>query len=461
MTTALFRQGGEMFFDSNGAPLAGGQLFYYQANTTLPATTYADAAGSIPNPNPLQLNASGRLIVPVYFGGAYAYKELLTDAVNYPSPGATVSPWPFDNLPAAQGAPPPLTGFERLYLPWVSLSAAASPVTLAAAAAGTGYECDCTSGSITIDLPPAATSGLNGTGFFFKRIAGPVTNKLTIAPNGADNLEFANAALSTASNGAIVYIVSDGAQWLIINDYSFMPYVLGEVATPSAPGTGNIQLYGYTGDFLASQNSSGIQRIYGKAPTVQRFLTAGSITYTPTPGTVRARGKIGAAGAGGGAATTNAGTAGGDTVLGDWIAKGGNPGAAGGTATGGTGGTGSTNGTGTLIDRNPGSDGGHGSGGLSLGGGGGASAFGGAPPPTMTTGAGVAAKANSGSGGSGGSTGGAGGGGGGGGEEVEFEIENPTVMAGTVGAKGIGGAAGSAVGGDGADGKIVITEYYS
>ena len=155
MTTAVWRRGGDMFLDLAGKPLAGGQLFYYQAGTTNLGATYADAAGATLNPNPVQLNASGQLTVPVYFGASYNYKELLTD-VN----GATISPWPFDNLPAATGAAPAQTGFERLYLPWISLTSASSPFTLSASAAGTGYECDCTSGAIAITLPSAATSGL-------------------------------------------------------------------------------------------------------------------------------------------------------------------------------------------------------------------------------------------------------------------------------------------------------------
>ena len=213
MTTALFRPGGTMFFNTSGQQLAGGQLFYYQAGTTNQASTYADAAGSILNPSPIVLNAAGQLTVPVYFGASYNYKELLTDAN-----GATISTWPYDNLPAASGAPQAQTGFERLYLPWVSLTSASSPITLAQAAAGTGYECDCTSGSIAITLPAASTANLSGTGYFFKRIDSTIANNLTITPNGGDNIDGVNAAISIGLGYSGVYIVSDGAQWLT---YSF------------------------------------------------------------------------------------------------------------------------------------------------------------------------------------------------------------------------------------------------
>lgn len=213
MTTAIWRRGGDMILNAQGAPLAGGQLFYYQAGTTNIAATYSNNAGTILNPQPIVLNASGRLPNAVYFGSAYSYKELLTDAN-----GATISPWPFDNLPAAVGAPQQQTGFERLYLPWVLLTSASSPVTLTQAAAGDGYECDCTSGSIAITLPAASAANLAGTGYFFKRIDSVIANNLTIAPNGSDTIDGVNAAISVSVGYDGVYLVSDGAQWLT---YSF------------------------------------------------------------------------------------------------------------------------------------------------------------------------------------------------------------------------------------------------
>jgi hypothetical protein len=226
MSVALFRQGGFQFFDSNGAPLTGGQLFYYQAGTTLQAATYADQFGAILNPQPIALDSSGRLDVPVYFGSAYSYKELLTDQF-----GATISPWPFDQLPAASAAAPVLTGFERLYLPWIAITSASSPVTLGVSAAGNGYECDCTNGTITIDLPAAATSGLAGTGYFFKRVDSVVANSLNITPNGSDNIDGVNSALGVGPGYSGVYLVSDGAQWLT---YSFFNQSASRVVSRQA-----------------------------------------------------------------------------------------------------------------------------------------------------------------------------------------------------------------------------------
>ena len=52
---------GAQFSDNNGHPLNGGKLYTYQAGTTTPAATYTSAAGSVFHPNPIVLNAGGRV----------------------------------------------------------------------------------------------------------------------------------------------------------------------------------------------------------------------------------------------------------------------------------------------------------------------------------------------------------------------------------------------------------------
>lgn len=49
------------FFDANGDPLAGGQLFTYAAGTTTKQNTYTDNTGNTPLPNPIVLNARGEI----------------------------------------------------------------------------------------------------------------------------------------------------------------------------------------------------------------------------------------------------------------------------------------------------------------------------------------------------------------------------------------------------------------
>ena len=253
-----------------------------------------------------------------------------------------------------------------------------------------------------------------------------------------------------------------------------LPLSLTEVATPTAPAAGFMQFYAYSGDLLASQTPGGVQRIYGKDPTVQRFTT-GSGTYTPTAGTVRIRVRMVGGGGGGAAANTNNGSGGGTTSLGTWTAIGGGGGATGAIvdsapASGGAGGTGGTNGTGTLIDRTNGTAGSmagvaHNSY-ITIGGDGGSSRYVGEAKAGLafnTSVAGASAAPNTGSGGAGGVASGAAGAGAGGGsgEYVEFYVYAPGALSYTVGSKGIGGTAGSTAGGDGAAGSIIIEEFYN
>lgn len=52
---------GAQFCDNNGNPLNGGKLYTYSAGTTSPAATYTSAAGATFHPNPIVLNAGGRV----------------------------------------------------------------------------------------------------------------------------------------------------------------------------------------------------------------------------------------------------------------------------------------------------------------------------------------------------------------------------------------------------------------
>lgn len=68
----------QRFYDNNNNPLAGGQLFTYQAGTTTPVATYTDSTSTTSNPNPVILNARGE--APVWLLPSQAYKFVLCDA---------------------------------------------------------------------------------------------------------------------------------------------------------------------------------------------------------------------------------------------------------------------------------------------------------------------------------------------------------------------------------------------
>lgn len=69
------------FFDNSGQVLTGGKLYTYDAGTTTPAVTYTSSNGVTAHPNPIILNAAGR--VPdsgeIWLSDGVAYKFVLKD----------------------------------------------------------------------------------------------------------------------------------------------------------------------------------------------------------------------------------------------------------------------------------------------------------------------------------------------------------------------------------------------
>lgn len=75
---SLLPNGKQSFETSAGTPLVGGRLYTYAAGTTTPKATYADAAETTPNTNPVILDARGE--ATVFWSGAY--KVQLRDALD-------------------------------------------------------------------------------------------------------------------------------------------------------------------------------------------------------------------------------------------------------------------------------------------------------------------------------------------------------------------------------------------
>lgn len=66
------------FFNSNGAPLSSGKVYFYVPNTTTGKTTYQDFDGTIPNLNPVVLDAAGRASI----WGTGQYRQIVKDKNN-------------------------------------------------------------------------------------------------------------------------------------------------------------------------------------------------------------------------------------------------------------------------------------------------------------------------------------------------------------------------------------------
>ena len=87
-TTSLAPTPKLQFFDANGAPLAGGLLYTYEAGSTTPLVTYTDSTGVSANTNPIVLDSRGEANVWL---GAAIYKFAL-----YTSVGVLI--WTVDNI---------------------------------------------------------------------------------------------------------------------------------------------------------------------------------------------------------------------------------------------------------------------------------------------------------------------------------------------------------------------------
>src|ERR1035437_10252950 len=73
----------EMFFDTNGKPLAGGKIYtYYASSFSSMAATYSTIAAGEPNTNPMVLDASGIPPQAFWLVDNVAYNFVLKDSLD-------------------------------------------------------------------------------------------------------------------------------------------------------------------------------------------------------------------------------------------------------------------------------------------------------------------------------------------------------------------------------------------
>ena len=82
----LLPNGMQYFADENGQPLAAACVYFYVPGTTSPKATYQNAAQTVANTNPVQLDAAGRAIIY----GTGTYRQVVKKAG--PNPGLPCSP---------------------------------------------------------------------------------------------------------------------------------------------------------------------------------------------------------------------------------------------------------------------------------------------------------------------------------------------------------------------------------
>jgi hypothetical protein len=69
----------QTMFGPTGLPLAGGQIYCYQAGSSTPLATYTTVNGTVPNTNPIILGSDGKLPQELWLQSGYAYKFVVED----------------------------------------------------------------------------------------------------------------------------------------------------------------------------------------------------------------------------------------------------------------------------------------------------------------------------------------------------------------------------------------------
>lgn len=90
----------QRFVDNNGAPLAGGKIFTYQAGTTTKQASYTDSTGAMPNANPILLDSRGEC--SIWLDQSLVYKLVVAPATDTDPP--TNPFWTVDNVSASPTA---------------------------------------------------------------------------------------------------------------------------------------------------------------------------------------------------------------------------------------------------------------------------------------------------------------------------------------------------------------------
>lgn len=147
MTGVVLVSPKNQFFDSSGAPLAGGTVTTYVAGTTTLATTYQDKDLLTANTNPITLNARGEC--SIWGSSTSTYKWVVKD-----SSGATI--YTEDNIPggadvgaaatAAAAAAAPYVTAAQLAETNAETAQAAAEAALASLLAAAGVYADTTAG---------------------------------------------------------------------------------------------------------------------------------------------------------------------------------------------------------------------------------------------------------------------------------------------------------------------------
>lgn len=168
------------FFDSNGNPLVGGKLFFYDAGTTSKRATYNSSAGTVANTNPIVLNSRGEPGVEIWLDTAYLYKVVLAPATDTDPPTSPI--WTEDNIDPINRVSTDTQGTNLVWGPTVTIPA-------------TGTYFEVTSGS------------------------GTATSLSSSSPNGrVITIRFNVGGIAIAYDGSALILQGDANRSLEVND---------------------------------------------------------------------------------------------------------------------------------------------------------------------------------------------------------------------------------------------------
>lgn len=178
-------------YDNNGNPLSGGKLYVYEAGTSTLATTYSDVDLTVPNANPVVLDAGGRATV-FLAAGSYKFVQNTSADVTLWSQDNISSVAPFNVDVDLQGtAGETLASGDAVYL-----STGAGGTT-----AGRWYKTDADAAATSTDayligvVPAAIISGALGS----IRLLGSVTVTGPLTPGAAYYISATAGAITSVA----------------------------------------------------------------------------------------------------------------------------------------------------------------------------------------------------------------------------------------------------------------------
>ena len=232
----LMPEGKQSFTNSAGAPLVGGKVYTYDAGTSTPRATYQDAAGTVPNTNPIVLDARGE--ATIFWSGNY--KVILKDAAD-----ATV--WTVDGASTDTGV-------------------AALTAALASPASGQGAN--------LVSMP---ISGTPAVGSVAERLAG--TSNDGAGGFGAVSV---TTPTSTAKTVAVKYPAVDGGNGTLVSLDGHATWLRFQPSQDESPIEAVFYPSGAQGRATATIGGNTVTRVSGtafKAAWVGRKFYLGSNVY--------------------------------------------------------------------------------------------------------------------------------------------------------------------------------------